>query len=368
MIPSLALGGAERQAVTLAVGLSGQGRRVAVCSFRGGGPLEADLVSAGVPIISLGKRGRLDVISAGRELIRIIRQVRPTAIYSFMTDANVAVAALRPWLPNAAVVWGVRTSDLDLSPYGWAPRASFWASRKLAAVPDLVIANSFAGARHYLDRGYPVRTMRVVPNGIDTERFLPSAELRRAARAEWRIADADTVIGIVARIDPVKGHDLFLRAAAALASSHSVRFVSVGKGEPASVAALARRARELGLADRVSWWPATTRPEAAYNGFDIATSCSWSEGFSNSVAEAMACGCSCVVTDVGDSAEIVGSAGWVVPKGDEQALAEAWATAVEAPRDLVGREARERIVRDFSVARMIGRTTDLLDSLVPGSA
>jgi glycosyltransferase involved in cell wall biosynthesis len=101
----------------------------------------------------------------------------------------------------------------------------------------------------------------------------------------------------------------------------------------------------------------------ALNGLDVFCSASlWGEGFSNSVAEAMACGLRCVVTDVGDSATIVGAAGMVVPPGDAAALARAIRGQADAPRGPFDR-ARRRIADNFSIDRMVDSTLALLERL-----
>jgi glycosyltransferase involved in cell wall biosynthesis len=92
------------------------------------------------------------------------------------------------------------------------------------------------------------------------------------------------------------------------------------------------------------------------NGLDIVcSSSSEGEGFSNAVAEAMACGRLCVVTDVGDSALVVGDTGFVVPPKDPGALAAALIKALDLPPQ-AGERARERVANEFSVDAMVERT------------
>src|SRR5262249_50318155 len=90
------------------------------------------------------------------------------------------------------------------------------------------------------------------------------------------------------------------------------------------------------------------------------------EGFSNSIGEAMACETPCVATDVGDSAAIVGDCGAAVPPRDPQALGDAWLRLLAMPPDSrrdLGRASRERIVKEFSVERLVARTEAALLSL-----
>jgi glycosyltransferase involved in cell wall biosynthesis len=104
-----------------------------------------------------------------------------------------------------------------------------------------------------------------------------------------------------------------------------------------------------------------------YSAFDLAvSSSSWGEGFPNVVAEAMASGVPCIVTDVGDSASIVATTGWVCPPGDPIRLARTLEQALSSREEMTarGREARRRIVAEFSTAQLTDTTLRLLGALV----
>ncbi|MBI3799920.1 MAG: glycosyltransferase, partial [Deltaproteobacteria bacterium] len=100
---------------------------------------------------------------------------------------------------------------------------------------------------------------------------------------------------------------------------------------------------------------------------DIACSSSYVEGFPNVIGEAMACGVPCVVTDVGDSARLVGDTGMVVPPKNSQALADAWRELIEAGpdgRSLRGEAARRRISECFSLRAIAAQYTELYEEIV----
>ena len=108
-------------------------------------------------------------------------------------------------------------------------------------------------------------------------------------------------------------------------------------------------------------------PVAALNALDIASSCSlFGEGFSNAIAEAMACGLPCIVTDVGDSRAIVGDFGTVVPAGSAAALAAAMQSVIATRKDHDPRLPRQKIVTEFSVSAMVERTLEALQSAAAG--
>jgi glycosyltransferase involved in cell wall biosynthesis len=370
LVRSLDYGGAERQLVTLATALRERGHVVAVMIFYPGGPLEAELHDAGVRVRVLEKRGRWDVASFLARLHRVIREERPDVLHGYLEVANIVATAMRPAFPGMRVVWGKRASQRDLSHYDWLSRFSSRLSRVLSQFPDLLILNSRAGFEHAVRQGYPRQRMVVIPNGIDTERFAPDPAARQRLRREWNVRDEDRLVGLVGRLDPVKGHRTFLAAAALLMKEwDDVRFVCVGDGDPRYANALREFAQTLGLAGRVSWIGARRDVTAVYNALDVACSSSDSEGFPNVICEAMACGLPCVATDVGDSAWIIDDSRFIAPPADPAKLAECVKSALTTiARDDAGVRCalRNRIRSNFSVENLTNATEAAISALVQG--
>jgi glycosyltransferase involved in cell wall biosynthesis len=318
---SLGVGGTERQLVTLAKGLQERGRTVAVAVLYANGALEHEVRERGIPVMDLRKAGRGDTLGFFIRAVRTVRAFKPTVVYGFLNTPNILAAMLKPFVPGTRVVWGVRSSHVDLARYDWLSRLATWAERLACSFADLIICNSRAGLEHAAARGFPRARMISIPNGIDVERFAPDAAGRIRVRNEWRIADGEILIGHVGRLDPMKDHHSFLRAAALLSRDRAdVRFACVGDGPDAFKAQLQRLAEELGLLKILIWPGVRTDMAAVFNAMDMAVSSSYGEGFSNIIAEAMACGVPCVVTDVGDSALIVESQGVVVAPRVPEAL------------------------------------------------
>ncbi len=350
---SLEYGGAERQLTELACGLRQRGHEVSVAVFYPGGGLERELSARQVPVISLGKQGRWDIVRFLLRLNRVVREQRPDVIHSYV--CNLVTMGIRRWSPGMKIVWGVRCSYIDFSRYDWVFRAcdalAEWASRWA----DLIIANSQAGRRRHVERGYPAEKTIVIPNGIDTVRFHRDPGARRRIRAEWAVRPEEEVVGLVGRLDPMKDHATFLRAASLLARERpGVRFMCVGAGSPDDWAVLQRRTADGPDAARVCWVGPRADMERVYNALDLLVNCSYGEGFSNVLGEAMACGVPCVATDVGDSAQIVGAVGEVVPPRDAHALKEAMRRVLD--RNVAPADVRRRIVKHYSVDRLIRAT------------
>ena len=184
-------------------------------------------------------------------------------------------------------------------------------------------------------------------------------------RAKWKLGEHEILVGLVGRLDPMKDHPVFLEAASNIARvRRDVRFVCVGDGPADYAEALKQHAAALGLTNQLMWVGARDDMPAVYSALDIASSSSsYGEGFSNTTAEAMACGVPCVVTDVGDSALIVGDTGSVVAPGDRDALAAAIQRLADLPREerrMLGDACRVRVVSEFGIDRLVQRTEQAL--------
>jgi glycosyltransferase involved in cell wall biosynthesis len=323
------------------------------------------------------KRGRWDMLPVLWRIFRLARSFRPAIIHGYLPPANIA-ALIVGRAVKAKVLWGIRASRLESSEYDWLNAVSLRVASILSRFPDLIIANSDAGKEDHVAGGFPISRVVVVPNGVDTVRFAPQPEWRSDTRRQWNLEPDAFVIGHVCRIDPMKDHESFLRAAAQIrlwadqsdaeGKLRRVRFVCVGRGDSQATAKLQTLAQTLGVHELVRWITHEGRMERAYSAFDLLASTSaFGEGFPNVVVEAMACGVPCVVTDVGDSAKVVGDVGIVVPPRDFQATAIGWneiagLSASEYAALCV--QARNRAVSHFAIQRMVLSTETLLDDLL----
>ena len=360
LVRCLNYGGAERQLVALAKELHARGHCVAVAVFYPGGPLEKDLLEAGVPMRLLGKANRWDVFGFLLRLIRCVHKEQPDILHGYLVLPNVLTILLSVIFPRVRAVWGVRDSNMDHNRWNWHERLLYRLACWLSPFADLIIVNSRAGRDFIVAHGFPENRMIVVPNGIDTERFRPDKEARQQLRAEWGVYEDETLIGLVGRLDPMKDHPTFLKAAALLARERGdVRFACVGDGPTHYREELLELSDQLCLTQRIIWTRARGDMTAVYNALDITVSSSaYGEGFPNVIGEAMACGLPCVVTNVGDSAWVVGEMAEVVQPKNPEALKAAIEATVQKI-SINGYEAssiRQLIIDRFSVSALAART------------
>jgi glycosyltransferase involved in cell wall biosynthesis len=362
LLRSLHAGGAERQLVVLASGLQKRGHDVTVAVYHPGGAYERLVLEAGIRLVCLDK-GRLHHnFSFFRRAVRLVNSLQPHVIHGYMETGNIVASALKAFAHESVIVWGVRASALDLSFYGTSDRILFELTRLASPTADTIIANSHAGAEHVVRAGYPADKVVVIPNGIDTARFSPSPGRGAELRREWGVAPEERLIGLVARFDPMKDHLTFISAAGILARRRpDVRFICIGQTAEPYRSRVLDELRGSGLGDRVMLKGFAEEMPAVQSALDVATSSSaYGEGFSNAIAEAMACGSPCVVTDVGDSRLIVGDTGIVVPPKNPQALANAWDALLARTGASLSAACRQRVIDQFSVEQLIRSTVRVL--------
>ena len=371
LIRSLHIGGAERQVVSLAKSMSELGTEVQVAVKVSGGPLEQDLKSLpNVKLHYLGSPGLLGKFKNFFRLRTLIKSNQFDAVYGFMPVPNLALLVARTIRKRPMIAWGVRSSDVDHSQFGslvkWTMRLEKWLSR----FADKVITNSIAALEEYRFNDYPYSKLSHIPNAIDVERFSPDPDARTAIENELALPAGVPLIGVFARIHPMKDHLTFLRAAKLLLSEHpNTRFICAGDvsiGFTTYNERVRANATDLGLDENVLWLGPRTDPQTLMAACDITTLTSDSgEGFPNSVAESMACGTPCVAVDVGDAAAIVegSSTGHIVPRKDQEAIANAWDAQLKqlvTDRQAIAEKARQSIIDRYSPAKIAQETLELL--------
>lgn len=354
VITDLEVAGAEIMLYKLVTYMDRARFQNSVVSLTTLGPVGERLRAREIPVVALGmRRGHLVDLRAVWRLTRFLQETRTDIVQTWMYHADLTGLVAGRLAAVPYVVWNIRRA----APEFQNRRLTRWIvsllNAPLSYLPTAIIVNSEAGRRAHVQLGYRPGKLTVIPNGFDLERFRPRPELRGRLRTALKLPGEAFVIGMVANWRSIKGHGVFLRAATRFAAAYpSAYFVLVGamlNGYPAHTVdallqgSLGQQVRLLGLRDDV--------PELLQT-FDVFSSCSFGEGFPNAVGEAMACGVPCVVTDVGDSATIVGDTGVVVPPGDPTAVADAWETLFAMgpeERRRLGEAARLRIARHYEI-------------------
>lgn len=357
IITGLHTGGAEMMLYKAVASADRSRFSVSVVSMLPEGPVAEKLKALGVPVFSLGMKRSLPNPICIYTLRRYLRQNRADIVQTWMYHANL-LGGLAARLAGVPCVWGIHHSNL--SPEVNRPRTM--AVAKICAslsgtVPAKIVCCAQKALELHADIGYRRDKMLVIPNGFDLRDFRPSPESRAIFRRELGLPEDAFLIGMVGRYDPQKDHANFLLAAKYFTeTSRDAHFVLCGDG-------LAWENEELvskmpPLAKRRTHLLGRRGDIPAINAaLDIAAlSSSDGEAFPNVVGEAMACEIPCVVTDVGDSAVIVGDTGKVVPPRDARALSDAWGELYDMSADariILGKRARARICDNFDITEIV---------------
>jgi glycosyltransferase involved in cell wall biosynthesis len=347
VISGLGTGGAETMLVQLAVGLRERGLSQHVISLSKLDTCAAELRTAGIEVTVLDAAGPLSFAGALYSLAGVTRRWRPRILQGWMYHGNIAATICHYLCGGRArrkLFWNLRASNMDEARYGGIIRLSALLSRS----PNLIIANSEAGAAFHRDRGFRARRLLVIDNGVDTDKFRSDAAARNDLRNSFGLGDAVVAIH-VARVDPMKDHGNFLSA---LAMTPAVTGIMVGSGT--EQLSLPTNAKALG--------PRADVAHLLAAGDIVVSSSAFGEGFSNVIAEGMSAGLIPIATDVGDARRIVGDTGMIVPPRDTKAMAQALAAVAAMSGDerrKKGELARNRIVSHFSLGQALDRYFEL---------
>jgi glycosyltransferase involved in cell wall biosynthesis len=367
LINGLGRGGAESLLAQVASRMDRSRFEVEVACLKGPGPWSQRLAEAGIPVVHLGARGPGSVAKGFVRLARRLREHPPHAIQTWLYHSDLLGGLLGRWL-RVPVAWGLHQSFVDPS----VVRPSTWWTIRCCALlsgtlPARIVCCSEASRRAHLRVGYRRERMEVIRNGVDPEAFRPDPRARQRIRRELGISEQAIAIGVVARFDPQKDHRNFVEAMRRLDTPREeVCFVLCGDGVEPGNRILSEWIAESGRAEAFYLLGPRDDVAAIHAALDILCSPSLGEGLPNAVAEAMACGTPCVVTDVGDSAVLVGETGRIVPPRNPEALARACRELVEMPpeaRRRLGVAARQRILKAFDLRITVSRYESLYEEL-----
>ena len=363
MVRELHHGGSERQVAEVALALDRDRFEPHVGVFRTGGARSAALEQAGIPIVHFPVPSfKSSALTGAWALARYVRTRSISLVHTFdlpLTAFGIPVA--RFFTPAVALA----SQRCHLGIVGGGMRRALVFAERIA---DGVVVNCEFLKHHLVeDAGIPPGRIHLCRNGIDLALF------RRTPRPRPASLPPDALtIGVVCVLRPEKGLSTLLEAFALVRNcAASLRLVIVGGGP--MLPDLERQARQLGIAGLCRFEPPTSEVPDWLGNIDIFVLPSLSEAFSNSLMEAMACGCCPIASRVGGNPELVedGVRGLLFEPGDPRSLACALERVIRDPvlrRRLAG-SAHDHLhanySRDASAHRMAGIYAELLERKQP---
>ena len=360
VITDLEIGGAEMSLCRLLATSEPEARRqAAVVSMICPGALRDSIEGLGVPVCSLNL-GR--ALPGPRSILRtcsVFRGLSADLLQGWMYHGNIAATfGARIVKGRQPVIWNIRHSLHDIRKEKRLTARLIRLGARLSKTPSAIIYNSVVSAEQHEAIGYAPARRHVIPNGVDCSEFAPLPGRHTETRAALGCPPSATLLGMIARNHPMKNIEGLLRAFARLVPVHEDLYLVVaGRGHDWQNQPLVAVIERLGLTKHVTLLGERRDIADLMAALDLLVlPSSWGEGFPNVVAEAMACGVPCVVTDIGDSAKVVGDCGVVVPPDDDALHAGIERLIEIGPtcRHRLGDDARQRIREHFSIEE-VGR-------------
>ncbi|MFN8632491.1 MAG: glycosyltransferase family 4 protein [Chloroflexota bacterium] len=299
----------------------------------------------------------LNDLRATLGMYRLIRSSRPHIVHTHMAKAGTA-GRLAARLARVPII--VHTFHGHTFHSYWGPvksRIFLEIERTLGKATDRVIAITEAQKADIAHYGVaPLRKIEIIPLGLEIEPMLEADRFRGRLRSELGIGHNQPLVGIVARLVPIKAHEIFLEAARIIRTAvPDATFLIIGDGERR--AELEALARQLGVdgATRFLGWREDMRE--VYADLDVVTLCSNNEGSPVALIEALAAARPVVSTRVGGVPNVVhdGESGVLVPPRDPVAFAEGILTLLRDPARAArfGQAGRAAVFPHHSSGRLV---------------
>jgi L-malate glycosyltransferase len=330
LVDSFQVGGTETQAVELALRMPAAQYQITLGCLREEGPLLERVKGSAIQVREFHPAGGLDSPAGLYQLARLTAYLRRESfdvVHTHDLWSNLmGVPAAR-----AAGVPAIISSRRDLANFEWYQGSKRGWLRRIQNLSHVILANA-SPIRDALimEDGFAPEKLRVIHNGVDTEKF------RRGKRDRQRlfpgVGGARLIVLVGNMHTDVKGHPWLITAApAVLKEFPEVRFVLVGDGE--SRARFEAQARELGMQENFMFLGRRSDIPDLLASCDIAVLPSRAEGLPNAILEYMAAGLPAVATGVGGNAELVqdGVTGLLVPAEDSDALSSALVRLLRDP-------------------------------------
>jgi len=365
----LSTGGAEAMLFKLLEHIDRKKFDPYVISLISQGEIGPRIEKLGIPVVAMGMNtSGLSLFPLAR-LFKTLRQIRPDIVQTWMYHADLLGGVVARLAGVTKVVWALRNSNLS-------PNLTKSSTLKVVQIcaaisawlPIQILSCSKRAGEIHGQLGYSRDKIKIIPNGFDLTAFQPNPKSRESVKNELGLPYDVFLVGLMARYDSQKNHAGFISAAAQVrrAMPH-VEFILAGTGVDETNEALTKLIAEHDLKNHMHLLGQRSDMPRLMASLDILASSSFGEAFPNVLGEAMACGVPCVVTDVGDSAEIVGDTGRVVQSGDMEGLArhvQELLCMPEEARARLGQKARARVKEKYDIQLIVKKYENNYENLI----
>ena len=343
VVADLGNGGAERQLIELLK--NNPSHKLLV--FKNTGIHKKELDAYKIKYIELNIENSLSIFFNLLKIRKVIKLSNTSIIHAWMYNACLIMSFIKITMriPHI-VVWGIRCSNMDLKHYSFILKLIIRLCQTFSFKTNTIIYNSYAGLIYHRKIGFSKNLNKVIYNGIDYHKFFFSKYYRYKKRRMLGIRKDTIVIVCAARVDPMKNHFNLLKAFKKIRRKNKkVILLLLGKGT-----------EKLDAQEGVIKLGMKLKIENYYSAGDmIILPSKFGEGFSNALAEGMACQLFPLTTDVGDSLKIISGIGLAIKNSSIQEIARALDNALNIKKNELIRlqkNSRKRILKEFNIKKM----------------
>jgi glycosyltransferase involved in cell wall biosynthesis len=358
IIDSLGTGGSEMMLYKLTANLPRDQFRNVIVVLSHDDSLLSRFTASGLEVHFIG--------NSLKKLRDITKQIQPDIIYGWLYRSMFwSWVTKLCFARHAKLIWGIRSSLYCYTKKTWFSRVALKILGLLSKSPDKIIYNSHVSRDQHTHIGYSAKNSDVIANGFELNQNIHLPEL---TREQLGIKPTDFVIGIVARVHPDKGYDVFLQIAERVHQNHpEAQFLLVGKGTDQLTQTMPEYFSGNTLKNQCHFLGERRDVLNVMRMFNVAVSSSHTEAFPNVVGEAMSCAIPVVVANVGDARHLVGDTEWLFEANHvDQAVAllTSLISMTAEQRQEIGAKLQKHLHHHFSIETIGEQYAVLFQSLV----
>lgn len=362
IVNSLDTGGLEKGLINLVNGMEQSRFENNICCLTKAGKLKKEVIE-NIGVISMFKRSGTD-LRLYINLVNYLKKIKPTIVHTRNWAGIDGLLCAK--LANISIIIHSEHGFESIDILKQDIKRKIIRKIALAAIADKIITVSMNLKKRLINE-LNIKSEKIVhiPNGVNINKF--DNEGREYARQKFGFKQDSFIIGIVARLDPIKNHRTLIYAFKKVVHNHPrINLIIVGDGTLGNE--LKHLVSQLGILNEVVFMGERNDVSEILKTFDIFVLPSLSEGMSNTILEAMATGLPVIASDVGGNSELVANekTGFLFQKQDIQGLKEKIEKyiCVTGLKNAHGYAGRNRVLKKFSLNQMIYRYQNLYSELV----
>lgn len=299
------------------------------------------------------------------KLRSLIKKIKPDVVQTWMYHADLLGGLAAKSLGVKNIIWGVRNTELYASKSISRQLIISLCSRLSYSIPNhIVCVANTAMKTHIKQGGYDASKMIVIPNGFDTDRFMPDETQRNTMRSKLNITPDELVIGSIGRFDPVKNQVEFIKACIQLLSEgYKFKVLLAGRNIDLNNPCISKLFKDTSLHEHFIFLREITDTPSFYNAIDVFCLCSSTEGFPNVLGEAMASTKVCLSTNAGDAWLVLSKHGFRIESTAPSDIAKTIANEVlnntRVSLDNIRSSARKSIIDNYSIDKVVSQFESL---------